>query len=61
MSEIKIVAVIPARIASTRYPGKPLIDIKGLLMIEHVRRRTLLCQFFPMSLLLPATKKYLMW
>ncbi len=25
--------------ASTRYPGKPLIDILGLPMIEHVRRR----------------------
>ncbi len=38
----QVVAVIPARMASTRFPGKPLIDILGLPMIEHVRRRALL-------------------
>ncbi len=36
------IVVIPARMASTRYPGKPLADIMGLPMIEHVRRRALL-------------------
>ena len=46
MSATKIAAIIPARMASTRYPGKPLIEIEGLPMIEHVRRRTLLCQGF---------------
>jgi 3-deoxy-manno-octulosonate cytidylyltransferase (CMP-KDO synthetase) len=40
----KIVAIIPARMASTRFPGKPLADICGLPMIEHVRRRVLLCK-----------------
>ena len=39
----KIVAVIPARMASSRFPGKPIAEIAGLPMIEHVRRRTLLC------------------
>jgi 3-deoxy-manno-octulosonate cytidylyltransferase (CMP-KDO synthetase) len=34
--------VIPARMASSRYPGKPLERIAGLPMIEHVRRRALL-------------------
>ena len=43
MSDIKIAAVIPARMGSSRYPGKPLLEIEGLSMIEHVRRRTLLC------------------
>ncbi|MFH1581660.1 MAG: 3-deoxy-manno-octulosonate cytidylyltransferase [Pseudomonadota bacterium] len=38
----KIAAVIPARMGSTRFPGKPLAMIKGLPMIEHVRRRALL-------------------
>jgi 3-deoxy-manno-octulosonate cytidylyltransferase (CMP-KDO synthetase) len=38
----KVVVVVPARMASTRYPGKPLADIGGLPMIEHVRRRALL-------------------
>ena len=42
----KIVAIIPARMASTRYPGKPLIEIEGLPMIEHIRRRTLMCKEF---------------
>jgi 3-deoxy-manno-octulosonate cytidylyltransferase (CMP-KDO synthetase) len=39
---MKVVAVIPARMASTRFPGKPLADIMGLPMIEHVRRRVAL-------------------
>lgn len=39
----KTVAVIPARMASSRYPGKPLAKIVGLPMIEHVRRRVALC------------------
>src|SRR5262245_4351985 len=36
---LDIVAVIPARFASTRFPGKPLADIEGRTMIEHVYRR----------------------
>lgn len=43
---LKIAAVIPARMASTRFPGKPLISIQGLAIIEHVRRRVLLCKGF---------------
>lgn len=39
-----ITAVIPARMASSRYPGKPLVEIEGLAMVEHVRRRTLLAE-----------------
>jgi 3-deoxy-manno-octulosonate cytidylyltransferase (CMP-KDO synthetase) len=34
-----VVAVIPARYHSTRLPGKPLADIGGRPMIEHVYRR----------------------
>ena len=33
------VAVIPARFASSRFPGKALADIDGHPMIEHVYRR----------------------
>lgn len=40
-----IVAIIPARMASSRFPGKPLKPILGLSMIEHVRRRVSLCGF----------------
>src|SRR5437867_3191048 len=35
----RIVAVIPARMASSRFPGKPLAPLLGLPMIEHVFRR----------------------
>ena len=37
---LRVVAVIPARFQSTRFPGKPLADIAGRPMIEHVYRRT---------------------
>ncbi|MBU1112942.1 MAG: 3-deoxy-manno-octulosonate cytidylyltransferase [Candidatus Omnitrophica bacterium] len=46
MNKKKIAAVIPARMASSRFPGKPLVDILGLPMIEHVRRRALLSEIF---------------
>lgn len=42
MIKKKTVVVIPARMASSRYPGKPLVKIYGLPMIEHIRRRALL-------------------
>ena len=41
----KIAAVIPARMASSRFPGKPLEKILELPMIEHVRRRAVLCSY----------------
>jgi len=34
--EMKIVGVVPARMASSRFPGKPLYRICGKPMIEHV-------------------------
>ena len=39
MSDKRILVLIPARMASTRLPGKPLHDIAGLPMIVHVLRR----------------------
>ena len=44
MTRPVITAVIPARMASSRYPGKPLVPILGLPMIEHVRRRALMAE-----------------
>ena len=35
------IVVIPARMASTRLPGKPLADIHGLPMIVHVWKRAI--------------------
>ena len=40
----RIVAVIPARMGSSRYPGKPLARILGLPMIEHVYHRVAACR-----------------
>ena len=39
---MKLIAVIPAHLASVRFPRKVLFNIHGLPMIEHVRRRALL-------------------
>ena len=33
---MKVIAIIPARYASTRFPGKPLVDIAGKSMIRRV-------------------------
>lgn len=39
MTEPRTLVLIPARMAATRLPGKPLLDIAGLPMIVHVLRR----------------------
>ena len=36
---MSVLILIPARMASTRLPGKPLADIAGEPMIVHVARR----------------------
>ena len=37
----KILGIISARYSSTRFPGKPLADINGKFMIQHVYERAL--------------------
>jgi 3-deoxy-manno-octulosonate cytidylyltransferase (CMP-KDO synthetase) len=39
MTQTRTLVLIPARMAATRLPGKPLLDIAGLPMIVHVLRR----------------------
>ena len=39
----RIAAVIPARMGSSRFPGKPLSPLLGRAMIEHVFRRAAMC------------------
>jgi 3-deoxy-manno-octulosonate cytidylyltransferase (CMP-KDO synthetase) len=39
MSEPRTLVLIPARMAASRLPGKPLLDLAGLPMIVHVLRR----------------------
>jgi len=36
---VKIVGIIPARFASTRFPGKPLAPVAGKPLIQHVVER----------------------
>lgn len=39
MTDPRTLVLIPARMAATRLPGKPMLDIGGLPMIVHVLRR----------------------
>ena len=39
----EIVAIIPARMGSTRFPGKPMAKINGVPMVGHVYFRTKMC------------------
>lgn len=41
---MRSVAIIPARMNSSRFPGKPLAQLHGRPMIEHVLRRTAMCE-----------------
>lgn len=38
---VEAVGVIPSRFASTRFPGKPLVDILGMSMVERVYRQAM--------------------
>lgn len=40
---MSIIAIIPARMESTRFPGKPLADLHGKPMIQHVYERVAQC------------------
>jgi CMP-2-keto-3-deoxyoctulosonic acid synthetase len=44
-----VLILIPARMASTRLPGKPLADIAGLPMIAQVLRRAEAAKLGPSS------------
>ena len=39
----RVVAMIPARMGSSRFPGKPLALLRGRPMVEHVFARTAAC------------------
>lgn len=47
---MNIVAVIPARYGSTRYPGKPLLRETGKFLIQHVCERVRLARNIPRCL-----------
>ncbi|MDO8581180.1 MAG: 3-deoxy-manno-octulosonate cytidylyltransferase [Candidatus Omnitrophota bacterium] len=54
---MKIIAMIPARMGSYRFPGKPLCDIKGMTMIEHVYRRTAMCPLIDETYMVTCNKE----
>jgi 3-deoxy-manno-octulosonate cytidylyltransferase (CMP-KDO synthetase) len=41
---MNIIAIIPARMASSRFPDKPMVEILGMPMIGHVYYRSKLCK-----------------
>jgi 3-deoxy-manno-octulosonate cytidylyltransferase (CMP-KDO synthetase) len=41
---MEIIAIIPARMSSSRFPGKPLALIHGMPMVGHVYFRTRMCR-----------------
>lgn len=40
---MNIVAIVPARMGSSRFPGKPLAPIHNMPMVGHVAKRTAMC------------------
>ena len=49
MRKRKALVLIPARMAATRLPGKPLADIAGEPMIVHVMRRAAAAKAGPVA------------
>lgn len=42
--KMNIIGIIPARMASSRFPGKPLAKVCGIPMIGHVYFRSMMCR-----------------
>lgn len=40
---MKFIGIIPARYASTRFPGKPLADLAGKPMIQRYTNKSKMC------------------
>ncbi len=45
---MRILGIIPARHASTRFPGKPLVMISGKSIIQRVYEQAMKCQYLDM-------------
>ena len=41
---MNIISIIPARMGSSRFPGKPMKKINGIPMIEHVYKNVKSCK-----------------
>lgn len=54
----EVTILIPARLNSQRLPNKLLLEINGLPIIEHVRRRAELNELERTYMLYQMTKRY---
>ncbi len=54
------IAVIPARMGSSRFPGKPLADIHGVPMVGHVAFRAAMCRDLFSSVLIATCDRQIM-
>lgn len=48
-SNERILALIPARMGSSRFPGKPMAELLGKPMIGHVFERVSECDFLSLT------------
>ena len=53
-----VLAILPARFGSTRFPGKPLTPIAGKPMIQHVWERTRLAKQIDAGLIVQNGKMF---
>ncbi len=54
---MKVIAVIPARFASTRFPGKVLADLNGKVILQHVWEKCQKCRLLDKVLIACDDKK----
>ena len=56
---MKVLALIPARMGSSRFPGKPMAKILGKPMIEHVYENVLKCELLTKTVVATCDKQIL--
>ncbi len=53
-----VTVVIPARYGSSRFPGKPLVNLMGKPMIQHVYEQATACRVVDEVLVVRASRCY---
>ena len=54
---MKVLAIIPARMGSSRFPGKPMAKILGRPMIEHVYESVSKCDLLSKTIVATCDKE----
>jgi len=57
MNKLKIITLIPARMGSSRFPGKPMAKILGKPMIGHVYERVAQCDLLTKTVVVTCDEK----